>query len=744
MTSEQLLATRATLWRQKGDPLLTLDDAQSWLLQSGLCLFLPRKAQISAPAPSFVEACLGETNPTPPRKAIETAKELLIRLIEANAALPLNLLGTSVDHPDFLVSIEALPFVYALRGDRDWKHAPGTAGANRVSPLIAEVWKLLERRGVLTATEIQEELGRELTEAAVIRALHELWSSLRVVPLYQPGGQETLWEPLQSRYQKAINSGAGMSQVTALSVLVSVYLQSVVASSSDDAESFLSPLASRSKVREVVRGLTATRQLALIQMETHSLLHVEGSLPEFAEAEKPPMVEGAAQVVRRQHPTSPEGLQASLSRRTGGSTTRPPYKRPSPPSHDRPSVAREPGAVSERVRPAASGHSAPRKRENSSSSRPGTGGSRPAFRPKTSSSFSKASSVERTEPGSGLRPDGTPKKARWRDLPGGRPDQKGKPARFGPRKAEASTSEGREPRPPRQETASFRRPADARSSAARPPYRSAGTRPPFKSSGPPRASGTGRPAGGFRPSSGPRSDRPSYGGTKSREVGSREGGNQPPSRSTDTRFGGRPPARSAGGSSGTRPEGTRPYPRPPRADGSPVGGAPRDRAASGDRKFIPRPPRGGEFRASRPSTGESRPFKPRPSGPGGRPPYGRPASDRPSTDRPRPGGPSAYRGSGPSGRSATGRPASGRSFAGKPGGSKFGGPSSSGGRPSGSGFKPDYKPRGSKPGGSSGTRTGARPGFGQGPRPGSSAGRPFSKPRAGGPSKFKKRPEPSA
>ena len=128
MTSEQLLATRATLWRQKAEPLLTLDDAQSWLSQTGLCLFLPRKAQIPAPAPSFVEACLGETNPTPPRTAIETAKNLLARLIEANSALPLNLLGTSSDHPDFLVSTEALPFVYALRGDRDWKHAPGTGG----------------------------------------------------------------------------------------------------------------------------------------------------------------------------------------------------------------------------------------------------------------------------------------------------------------------------------------------------------------------------------------------------------------------------------------------------------------------------------------------------------------------------------------------------------------------------------------------------------------------------------------
>src|SRR5271170_7989203 len=331
LTSEQLLATRATLWRQKAEPLLTLEDAQAWILQCGLCLFLPRKAQIPAPAPSFVEACLGETNLTPPRAAIETAKALLARLIEAKSALPLNLLGTPGDHPDFLVSTEALPFVYALRGDRDWKHAPGTVGAIRVSPLVAHIWQLLERRGVLTAGEIQEELGRELTEAAVLRALHELWASLRVVPLYQADSRQALWEPLQSRHQKAMMSGVGMSQVTALSVLVSVYLQSAVAASSDDAESFLSPLASRSKVREVVRGLSATRQLAMIQMETHSLLYVEGSLPEFPDAEKP--VPKAAEIAakpiaRRPHPTSPEALGASLRSDVAGSSPRPAYKKP--------------------------------------------------------------------------------------------------------------------------------------------------------------------------------------------------------------------------------------------------------------------------------------------------------------------------------------------------------------------------------------------------------------------------------
>jgi 23S rRNA pseudouridine2605 synthase len=741
LTSEQLLATRATLWRQKGEPLLTLDDAQSWLLQTGLCLFLSRKAQIPAPAPSFVEACLGETTPTPLRAAIEAASNLLARLIEANSAVPLNLLGTPSDHPDFLVSIEALPFVYALRGDRDWKHAPGAAGANRVSPLITHVWKLLESRGVLTATEIQEELGKELTEAAVLRALHELWASLRVIPLYQADGQDTLWEPLQSRHQKAMTAGIGMSQVTALSVLASVYLQSVVAASGDDAESFLSPLASRAKVREVIRGLTATRQLSLIQMETQSLLYVEGSLPEFPEAEKPVLdsVEAAAKSVRRPHPTSPAGMEASLRRSVAGSTPRPPYKRPAEGASGSPG---RPSVRPSTFRPAVGARPDARKREGGSF-RPAAAGDRPAFRSSTSrpSAFKpKSAPVVRSEPGTGLRADGSPKKPRWRDMPGGRPDQKGKPARFGPRKTEGAAEEKFSRPAPRRESGEFRPAA-----GSKPPYKRSSSPTggkPFRPAASGRSYGADRPAGtgrstgsgraeSFRPAGSggaTRPTRPSYGG------GSREGARppsrpfntgRPPIRSNDSRSGSRPPSRSSDGRFTSRSEAGRPFNRP-RVEGGGASRTPREGAPGGDRKFTPRPPRPGGFSSSRPSSGGARPYSPR-SGAG-----------RPSTGRPSAGGSSYSR------SSSTGRPPSGRPPSNRP-------PSD---RPPSNRAKPgksfgDFPARksggagaGSRPPSRGGFASGSRPGGG---RPGPGGGRPKTgfEPKPGGrpPSTFKKRPE---
>lgn len=260
---------------------------------------------------------MGQANSTPPRSAIEAAREMLARLVDGNLAIPLNLLGTPADHPDFIVSPETLPFVFAMRGDRDWKHAPGS-GTTRVSPLVQQVWRVLERKGVLSADELKDEIGRELTEAAALRALYELWGAMRVVPLYQVGGESTLWEALQTRQSKALNAGTNMSQVTALSVLVSLYLESAVAATSEEVEVFLSPLTSRSKVREAVRGLTATRQLALLPMERETLLHVEGSLPDFEE----PMPLRGAGADEVEEATGVEGRRA-FHRLSGPATSGP-------------------------------------------------------------------------------------------------------------------------------------------------------------------------------------------------------------------------------------------------------------------------------------------------------------------------------------------------------------------------------------------------------------------------------------
>ncbi len=282
MTTEQLNQARAEAWRQAGNPLLTADDAAAWLRETGVCLFLPRAQQLATAAPSFVEAVLGASDATPSREAIETATRLLERLLASGDGVALNLLGTPGEQPDFLATTETLPFLFALIGDKEWKRGP----RGKSSPLVIEVWKLLDREGPLSTIEVKEKLGRQLTEAAALRALGDLWSHLRIEPVLKEG-ETAAWQLLERARQKQMQAGSTMSQAVALSALVSLYLQSAIAASGEEIEVFLSPLASRSKVREVVRGLTATRQLSTLNLGPVELYHVEGSLPEFAEIASP-------------------------------------------------------------------------------------------------------------------------------------------------------------------------------------------------------------------------------------------------------------------------------------------------------------------------------------------------------------------------------------------------------------------------------------------------------------------------
>jgi hypothetical protein len=281
LTAEQLEASRAERMRQNGNGALTLEDARTWIEETGLCLFLPRRQFSSSIAPSFVEAVAGNQNATPDPKHIQLAEELLVRLELDDVAVRLNLLGQPGEQPDFVVASWVLPYVYALRGDRDWRRSPQLTGSRQVSQLAVQAYKLLEA-GEITIPELKHALGREVTEVAVLRAITELWQQLRIIPVIAAPGAPAKWQLLRLRYQKAIAEGASTSQVTAISVLASIYLQAVIAASMEEVELFLAPLTARSKVREVLRGLVATRQVHTISMGHAPHFYVAGTLPEFA------------------------------------------------------------------------------------------------------------------------------------------------------------------------------------------------------------------------------------------------------------------------------------------------------------------------------------------------------------------------------------------------------------------------------------------------------------------------------
>ncbi len=290
LNQQQLQNARTALWRQDGRPLLTQDDAVAWLDEMGICLFLPRHAQLPAPASSFVEACSGEARAVPAPAIIDAAMGLLTRLVTEGRAVPLNLMGNLTEQPDFLATPEMLRWVAAVRGDRNWKSAPG----GRTAPLVQRVWSALDSTPGRTAVEIREELGRELTEAAVMRALVELWTTLRAAPEYT-AGEATTWSLMRDRYPREMAAGANTAQTTGLSALISLYLRQAVAATLEETEIFLSPLTARSRIREVLHGMLATRQFGTMPLGVQTLLYLEGTLPEFAEQEPASPVEAAAE-----------------------------------------------------------------------------------------------------------------------------------------------------------------------------------------------------------------------------------------------------------------------------------------------------------------------------------------------------------------------------------------------------------------------------------------------------------------
>jgi hypothetical protein len=289
-TSEQLAAARLAQWHQNGEALLTFENLRSWINVAGLVLFTPRPSQLPAPAPSLVEGVLGTPTPSPALAETEHARTLLARLISEGIALPLNLLGTpaqnGIDTPDFVASAPVFSYIFTLRGDKAWKQPPATSGAVKVSPLAAATHEVLTKHAALSAYDLTTQLGKEVTESAVLRALNELWAHLRVIPVPQPDGAATLWELTSARFTKHIKAGANAGQPSALSALISLYLGSAMLATEDEIETFLSPLAARSRIRDVIHALLGARELETLVVEGKTLLHVSGSLPAFATPEE--------------------------------------------------------------------------------------------------------------------------------------------------------------------------------------------------------------------------------------------------------------------------------------------------------------------------------------------------------------------------------------------------------------------------------------------------------------------------
>ncbi len=600
-SSEQLTTQRATHWHQNGNPLVAIEDLRAWLQRSGLVLYTP-KPQLGAPAPTLVEATLGKPNSAPELGELDAVRNLVARLIAEGAAVPLNLLGvtggTGTDVPDFVVSAAVFSYIFTLRGNKAWKQLPVTSGPVKVSPLALAAYEILTAKVTLSAYDLTTQLGKEVTEAAVLRALTELWSQLRVIPVPQQDGSATLWELTTGRFTKQIKAGANAGQPSALSALISLYLGQAIVASEDEVESFLSPLAPRSRVREVLHALLSARQLETLVIDGKTLLHVAGELHAFAatavaaEAARPEAAieeDGTEGRIKKfaakpgskigtglrakpafgkkpgfGRPASGERERRPFQQRDGAA--RPSFSRPpaSKPSFDKPWAEDR-----KRRAPSADGDSAARpERRPSSGDRPAfarrspaSGDSRPPrreFPPRDGAApkrtFSKPGTFGRKREGGAARPDSEGRPPR-REFGGDRPAGGGfkLPGSYAPRPQGGFAGRAGSDRPDRSD-----RPAPSRSREPRGDGPGASAEAPrkvfrkFDAPRTPKPFGNNRSDGPRPPRSGPgagfgakpfSSDRP-----KRTFDGARSGGGDRPQRPRPegrTGFPGRPPSKGA-------------------------------------------------------------------------------------------------------------------------------------------------------------------------------------------------------
>src|SRR5437016_6675515 len=224
---QELEALRQQKWRMhaaaKERPLRTLDDAREFLNSVGFCLMYPIKPAVIAP--TFIGAYLGEKDnlPLPAQALLDSrareAESLTARLLAEKSAFEVGFAHDGV----LLVSAAEFPYFYALIGERNPKQPPNP-GVRGEKALLTHTFEAVQKDGPLNESEIREHLGRSISDTAVVRAVHELWSQLRLVRVSAADGSSS-WDVLYRWAPQQVNAGKQMSEREALSALISRYLE---------------------------------------------------------------------------------------------------------------------------------------------------------------------------------------------------------------------------------------------------------------------------------------------------------------------------------------------------------------------------------------------------------------------------------------------------------------------------------------------------------------------------------------
>ena len=252
----------------------TLEDAQEFVESVGFATLYPMKPALLAP--TFLGAYVGDDTNLPTWQhgysdaRVQEALPLMVRLLRSKNAYEANLFGES----NFLVSASAFPYFYALVGDKNPKHDPKKFSTTKTSPLANDIFKLIQEKGSLTKQQMQEQLGGAPSNIAIDRALHELWTPLKITRVDNVPGQGSSWDAMYRWSPEVVKEGIQLSQPEALSALVSKYLEAVVAAEQSEVEDFFSYFTSRAKTRDAIHALLAARELSFVMVGSKTMLQM--------------------------------------------------------------------------------------------------------------------------------------------------------------------------------------------------------------------------------------------------------------------------------------------------------------------------------------------------------------------------------------------------------------------------------------------------------------------------------------
>jgi 23S rRNA pseudouridine2605 synthase len=275
MTELDLQQQRAHIWSTNGNPVRTVEDTCAFVERVGFCLMYPER---SLPLiPTLIGAYAGSSEGLPDQKhafadpRARQAIDLLVRLLRQRAAYEASLSGGT----SLIIAAALFPFFYALVSDHNPKAPPRlkTQGME-ISPLAVGVFEAIQNNGPMSKGQLREAVGRELSGAALDRALGELWAILKITRVAYREDEGAFWDVLYRWAPEAVKEGINVSAPEAVSALVSKYLEAVVAASQEEIEDFFSRLTSRSKVREAMNALLAARELSFVAVGSKTLIRL--------------------------------------------------------------------------------------------------------------------------------------------------------------------------------------------------------------------------------------------------------------------------------------------------------------------------------------------------------------------------------------------------------------------------------------------------------------------------------------